>query len=88
MILFLRDLYVLSTLSLPPSMSRKRLMLDFLILWAKSVRDRLARRGAPKAAQTMQAAEQTAIESEIWRNFSKILTIYLRHLEPRYLLTT
>ena len=76
----IKDFTSLFTIELPASFSRKRLILNFVLLYAASLSSTLFQKRA--------SVREVEINSHVWKSFSHIIGMYLRYLSPRYLLDT
>ncbi len=84
MIGLIKDTWTLVNLELPASFDKKRVIANFLILYARSLPKRLVNgfKGNELIHQNIK------IESDVWKSFNHIISMYVKYISTRYLTQT
>ncbi len=83
----IRDIYILTKLELPNSFDRKRIILNFLYLYALSIPCKIT---GKKKSGTLEddINDNINIESKIWESFDHIISMYVKYISPKYYMMT
>lgn len=79
----IKDIGMLVKMKLPHYFDRKRLILNFLFLYVQSIPNRLF-----VSEKKDNSVDGITIESDIWKTFNSILSVYVKYINPKFLLNT
>jgi hypothetical protein len=80
-----RDMLKLSKLELPASFDKKRVILNFVVLYLSSMSSRLF---GQEKSYTIESDDNVQIDSKIWQSFNHVISMYVKYLSVRYLMCT